>query len=182
MARAERLKVRISSVGFGRPRLTARGYVTFRLGNARGRTAWFNFFIRPFGAPSLAGFWRRWNPVYGYFLNRCYKQLRRLMPRPLAMLLTFLACGFCLHDAPAWLALRRMLPPGGTIAFALFGAGAIVGEACRVDLSRQPAGIRAAVNVTYLSACTAMMLLIVRRVWLRPRARQTDPAVDAQSR
>jgi hypothetical protein len=27
-----------------------------------------NFLAKPFGATSLAGFWRSWNPVFGYYL------------------------------------------------------------------------------------------------------------------
>lgn len=48
--------------------LTFAQYLRFRLGTASGRTVWFNFIIKPFGASSFAGFWRQWNPVYGYVL------------------------------------------------------------------------------------------------------------------
>jgi D-alanyl-lipoteichoic acid acyltransferase DltB (MBOAT superfamily) len=48
--------------------LTLAQYLRFRLGTTGGRTVWFNFFIRPFGATSFAQFWRLWNPVYGNFL------------------------------------------------------------------------------------------------------------------
>ena len=40
--------------------LTLTQYLRFRLGSEGGKTAWFNFFIRPFGASSLAHFWRLW--------------------------------------------------------------------------------------------------------------------------
>jgi hypothetical protein len=33
------------------------------------------------------------------------------------MLATFAVCGFLLHDLPAWVFTRRVLPPGATIAF-----------------------------------------------------------------
>jgi D-alanyl-lipoteichoic acid acyltransferase DltB (MBOAT superfamily) len=144
--------------------LTLNQYLQFRLGTRGGATAWFNFFIEPFGAPSFAGFWRQWNPVYGYFLYYySYRPLSRIMPRALAMLATFVACGFLLHDLPAWAFARRVLPPGATITFTLFGLGAILGERFHMDLSSRPVIVRAAINVAYLAACIATMLLIVLR-------------------
>lgn len=95
----------------GRParRLTLAQYLRFRLGRRGGREAWFNFFVKPFGARSFAAFWRQWNPVYGYYLYYfCYRPLARRLPRPAAMLITFVACGFVLHDLPAWLFTRRV--------------------------------------------------------------------------
>lgn len=96
---------------------TVNQYLRFRLGAKGGASAWFNFFIKPFGASSFARFWRQWNPVYGYFLfYYSYRPLSRVMPRAPAMMATFVACGFLLHDLPAWAFARRVLPPGATIA------------------------------------------------------------------
>jgi D-alanyl-lipoteichoic acid acyltransferase DltB (MBOAT superfamily) len=140
-------------------------YLQHRLGREGGRTAWFNFFIKPFGAASFAEFWRLWNPLYGYFLYYySYRPLSRIMPRRVAVLVTFILCGFLLHDVPAWLAVRRVLPPGATIAFTLFGLGVVMSEALRMDLSRWPLAGRAAVNIAYLAGCVAVMLLIVRAI------------------
>src|SRR6266496_1034371 len=112
-----------------RRRLTFRQHLQLRLGSRGGGSAWFNFFIKPFAARSFAEFWRRWNPVYGYFLYRfSYRPLARVLPRAWAILITFVACGFLLHDVPAWLFTWRVLPPGATIAFFMFGIGAILGE------------------------------------------------------
>jgi D-alanyl-lipoteichoic acid acyltransferase DltB (MBOAT superfamily) len=109
------------------------------LGSNGGSAAWFNFFIRPFGATSFAQFWRLWNPVYGYFLYRfSYRPLSRILPRSAAVLATFVVCGFLLHDLPAWIITRTVLPPGATIAFIMFGLGAVVSERLRMDLSRWP--------------------------------------------
>ena len=145
--------------------LTLRQYLRFRLGSAGGGSAWFNFFLKPFGAASFAEFWRRWNPVYGYYLYYfCYRPLSRGLPRPLAMLITFAACGFLLHDLPAWLVTRRVLPPGATIAFVFFGVGAILGETLHMDLSRWPAWGRVIVNLAYLVGCVVAMLVIVLTV------------------
>jgi D-alanyl-lipoteichoic acid acyltransferase DltB (MBOAT superfamily) len=146
-------------------RLTLTQYLRFRLGSKGGATAWFNFFVRPFGAPSPAAFWRRWNPVYGYYLYYyVYRPLSRVTPRAAAVLLTFVICGFLLHDLPAWVFTRRVLPPGATIAFVFFGVGAIASEWLHMDLSRRPVGVRAAVNIAYLAISIGAMLLIVIRL------------------
>jgi uncharacterized membrane protein YeaQ/YmgE (transglycosylase-associated protein family) len=167
-ARADRLSQRSASPKgqAGRRthhRLTLAKYLRFRLGSNGGKTAWFNFFVRPFGAASFAQFWREWNPVYGYFLYYySYRPLSRVISRPVAMVATFVICGFLLHDLPAWAFARKALPPGATIAFVLFGVGAVVGEWLHMDLSRLPILARAAVNVGYISGCIGAMLLIVR--------------------
>ena len=149
----------------GRSRLTFAQYLRFRLGSKGGKSAWFNFFIKPFGASSFAEFWRLWNPVYGYFLYYySYRPLSRVMPRTPAMLITFVACGFFLHDLPAWVFSRRILPPGATIAFLMFGLGAVASDRFHMDLSRWPLPARAAINVIYLAGCVIAMLLIVLRL------------------
>lgn len=144
-------------------RLTLAQYLRFRLGSKGGRTAWFNFFVKPFGARSFAQFWRLWNPVYGYYLYYySYRPLARVVPRSLAMLGTFVVCGFALHDLPAWVFSRRVLPPGATIAFVMFGLIAVLSERFHMNLSAWPVIARAAMNVTYLAGCIGAMLLIVR--------------------
>ncbi len=145
-----------------------RRYLEYRLGREGGRTAWFNFFIKPFGAVSFAQFWRLWNPLYGYFLYYyAYRPLSRRLPRGVAVLVTFILCGFLLHDLPAWLVTRRVLPPGATITFVLFGLGVVISEALRMDLSRWPVAGRALVNLAYIGGCVALMLAIVLGVVAR---------------
>lgn len=138
-------------------------YLRHKLGRQGGRAAWFNFFIRPFTASSFAEFWRMWNPVYGYYLTYySYRPLARTMPREMAAFLTFVACGFLLHDVPAWLFTRRLLPPGATIAFTVLGAGSVASERLQMDMSRLPVEARAAINVAYLATGVGAMLLVVR--------------------
>ena len=145
-----------------RRRVTFSTYLRRRLGTQGGRSTWFNFFIKPFTAPSFAEFWRLWNPVYGYFLYYyTYRPLSRVMPRAFAKLATFVACGLLLHDVPAWLFTRRILPPGATIAFILFGLGVVASERFHMDMSRRPVQVRVAVNSAYLVTCIGLMLTIV---------------------
>jgi D-alanyl-lipoteichoic acid acyltransferase DltB (MBOAT superfamily) len=148
-----------------RRRVTFRQYLRFRLGSRGGASTWFNFFVKPFGAASLSEFWRLWNPVYGYFLYYySYRPLSRTMPRGIAKMVTFALCGFALHDLPAWVITRRILPPGATIAFILFGLGAVLSDALHMDMSRWSFAGRATVIAGYLASCVVAMLAIVRYI------------------
>lgn len=119
--------------------------------------------MHPFTAASFAEFWRRWNPVYGYFLGYyVYRPAARHLPRPVAVMVTFVVAGLVGHDLPAWVATRRVLPPGGTIAFTLFGVGLITSQRLGMNLSAKPARVRTLANLTYLASCTGLMLVIVR--------------------
>jgi hypothetical protein len=115
-------------------------------------------FVRSFGAKSFAAFWRYWNPVYHYYLYYwCYRPLRSFLPRPVALALTFAACGFLLHDLPH-------LPFTGvpliTIWFSLLAVGVVAGELLRMDLSRRRFTVRVMVNVVYLAG----LLEVARRL------------------
>jgi hypothetical protein len=139
-------------------------YLARRLG-PRGRGRWARFFLHPFTAASFAEFWRRWNPVYGYFLAYyVYRPLTRRLPRTAAVMATFVFAGLVMHDLPAWIASRRVLPPGGTIAFTLFGAGLVASRRAGMNLSARPPAFRVAVNLAYLATCTGLMLVIARRL------------------
>jgi hypothetical protein len=78
------------------------------------------------------------------------------------MFATFVLCGFLLHDLPAWAATRRVLPPGATIAFTVYGAGAVASEALGMDTARLPVASRASLNMAYLRAGIAGMLSVLR--------------------
>jgi D-alanyl-lipoteichoic acid acyltransferase DltB (MBOAT superfamily) len=50
--------------------------------------------VRPLAAPSLAEFWRTWNPVWSYYLAAwCYRPVRRVLPHAAAVMVTFTASG-----------------------------------------------------------------------------------------
>ena len=138
-------------------------YLHRRLG-PRGRGRWARFFLHPFTAASFAEFWRRWNPVYGYFLAYyVYRPAARYLPKPAAVMATFVFAGLVMHDLPAWVVVRRVLPPGGTIAFTLLGAGLVASQRTGMNLSTRPTGVRVAVNVAYVATCTGLMLVIATR-------------------
>ena len=129
------------------------------------RFAW-NWFVKPLCAGSFSKFWYYWNPVYGYLLLfYVYRPIRRFLPRPVAVMMTFLASGFLLHDLPfnisADLYKGQMPVPSVTILFAIFGTLALISEALCLDLSRYPRGIRAAVNLIWLGIGFLLRRIIV---------------------
>lgn len=132
-----------------RSRLSVRDYAFIRLGSPDGPwQAAQRMFTRSFGAQSFVAFWRYWNPVYGYFLYYwSYRPLRRYLPRPIALVLTFALCGFLLHDI-VHIAFTGV--PLVTMWFLVLGVGAYASEVLRMDLSRRPYLVRAGAQVLYL--------------------------------
>ena len=149
----------VGARGARRPGLAA--YVERHLGRGSS-TMLRNWLLRSFGAGTFGGFWRYWNPVYGYVLSYyAYRPLRAVLPRPLAVWLTFVACGFLLHDLVGWLLARQARAPEMTVLFALFGAAVVMSEALRLDLSTRPLPMRVLANCGWLFGAWALTRLIL---------------------
>jgi hypothetical protein len=126
-----------------------------------GRGALRAMLTRSFGARSFAGFWRAWNPIFGYLLGRyVHAPLARILPRSLAVVLTFVVCG-AVHDAVT-MAVRGAVAFLFTPWFFFLGAGVLVGEWARMDLSAQGRVARALVHFVYLAACLVLALAVDR--------------------
>src|SRR3546814_19791781 len=106
-------------------------------------------FQRSLGASTFAGFWRQWNPVFGYALGRyVFAPLKRAVPSALALVATLVVCG-AIHDlvimavrgAPAFLF---------TPWFFILGVGVLLGRASALDHSGKPWPARAAVTLAYV--------------------------------
>ncbi len=152
----------------GGQRLTLDAFIRRRLGSEGGDLGQLKrMFGRSFGAGSLAGFWRYWNPVYAYYLDRfCYRPLRRWLPRPLAVLATFFCSGFLLHDLPVWWGVAALkthsLPiPFVGLWFTLMAALTLVAEKLRLDYSVLPLGARVAVNASHIAVAGLAALAVV---------------------
>jgi len=114
------------------------------------------WFTRSFGAASPGRFWHYWNPTYGYYLLYfVYKPLGRFLPRPLALYLTFLACGFVAHDLLLWAVVGEPRFPVFSVLFSFFAVEVILTEAMRFNLASRPFTIRVAANVGFLIAAVA---------------------------
>jgi hypothetical protein len=130
--------------------------------------AWF---ARPLGASSFAGFWRHWNPVYGYvLLYYVYRPLRRAVPRAAATVTTFLVSGFVLHDIPFGNGVEilrgQAAVPEVTVLMGIFGVMTAGSRALGLDLSRRGVAARVAVNASLL-----LTGFVLRRVLLATLAR-----------
>ena len=139
--------------GRSRHRIRLRTYLDYRLG--RNQPWWrqtYNVLVQPLAAPSLAEFWRTWNPVWSYYLAAwCYRPVRRVLPHAVAVMVTFTASGLA-HNLPAAL-LSHRLNPFVTVWFMVYGAVTVASEALHMDLSRLPAPARVVVNLAYLIGC-----------------------------
>jgi hypothetical protein len=118
-----------------------------------------NMLHRSLGAPTFAGFWRHWNPVFGYGLGRyVFAPLKLAVPSALALVATFVVCG-AIHDLVT-MAVRGAPAFLFTPWFFFLGVGVLLGRASGMDLSGKPWPVRAAVNISYVSACLAITLAI----------------------
>jgi MBOAT, membrane-bound O-acyltransferase family len=129
------------------------------------RFCW-NWFARPLRAGSFAGFWRRWNPVYGYLLLfYVYRPLRRVAPRPIATVVTFLVSGFVLHDVPFGNGVAVLRGQGAvpevTILMGIFGVMTVATEALGIDALRYGPMARAAINVGLVVTGFVLRRLVV---------------------
>lgn len=121
---------------------------------------------RSLGAGSFDGFWRYWNPVFGYYLGRYVDSpLRRVLPRSAALVLTFIGCG-ALHDLVT-MAVKGSVTFFFTPWFFLLGIGVVLGRWFGMDTSNRPWAVRAAINLAYVGACLAMTIM-ARRLFAIP--------------
>jgi D-alanyl-lipoteichoic acid acyltransferase DltB (MBOAT superfamily) len=118
-----------------------------------------NMLSRSFGASSFAGFWRYWNPIFGYALARyVHSPLLGVLPRSLAVIATFAVCG-AIHDLVTTL-VRGSVACFFTPWFVALGAGAVLSNAVRMNLSHRPWWFRAAVHTSYLVACLVIAVAV----------------------
>ena len=150
--------------------VTLDAFISRRLGSNNWRRLG-RMFSRSFAAGSFAGFWHYWNPVPTYYLAHFfYRPLRRVLPRPLAVVTTFAFSGFFLHDVPFWWAVTalktRSLPvPFVCIWFVAMAILILIAERLRLDFSARPLAVRVALNGLNiaLGALTAYAVLILAR-------------------
>ena len=125
--------------------MTLTKYINHRLGNAP-RAQAKNLLSRPFGAVSFAEFWQYWNPVWGYYLlYYSYRPLRKHLPRPISVWLTFVVCGL-VHDLPFAIAayLKNGSSPLFTITtfFTLIGSLVVITEKVGFQFAKIPIVLR----------------------------------------
>jgi len=143
-------------------RMTLGRYIQRRNGVPLGASGSLrNMLRRSLGAGSFSSFWQYWNPIFGYYLGRYVDSpLRRVLPRSVALILTFVVCG-ALHDLAA-MAVRGRVAFLITTWFFFLGAGVLVGRWAGLDFSSRPWVVRAGINLTYIVACLSLALVARR--------------------
>ena len=130
-----------------------------------GRGSLVNMLSRSLGASSFAGFWRHWNPMWGYGLSRyVFSPLRRRLPAPVALILTFLASGL-IHDAVI-IAVRGELAFVFAPWFLFLALGLLLGEATGLNFGRWVWPARAAIVLLYIAAALALSLVLTESLGL----------------
>ena len=142
----------------GRQRLTLSRYVAARNGvPLGGEGSLQNMLRRSLGAGSFAGFWRFWNPIWGYYLGLyVFRPANRALPYPLAIVVTFLVSG-AIHDLVTT-AVRGSPTLLFTPWFFLMSVGLLLGETAHMDLSARPWAFRVVTNLTYIGTCLLLAL------------------------
>ena len=149
----------VPNAATGRPspsNMSLAEYIHFRLGDENRLWPLLRAnFVRSFTAPSLADFWRYWNPVYGYYLAKLiYRPLRRRLPRALCVLATFAVSGFLLHDVFSWplvtAVTRQLYVPHTTAWFLLVALLVLAGEAVALRFDRLGGVTRVLLHVAVL--------------------------------
>ena len=120
-----------------------------------------NMLDRSLGAGTLAGFWRYWNPIWGYYLGRyVYGPIRTRLPPALALVATFVVSG-ALHDAVASILTGRwvfIITPW----FFILGTGVIIGNVIKLNYSGFAWPVRALINLGCVGGSLALTQAILR--------------------
>jgi hypothetical protein len=144
------------------PPVSLTTYIEQRLGTTVREQA-VNFLAKPFTASTVREFWWYWNPVVGYALRYgCYRPMRRVLPRPLAGLLTFSLCGL-VHDLLGSIGVLTGGPGPRftmTLGFTLLGLVLLVTEAGHIRFDAVPAAGRWVIHLLLLVSCFGLA------VWL----------------
>lgn len=142
--------------------LTLAQYVLRRTGVPLGASGSLqNMLYRSLGAGSFAKFWQYWNPIWGYALGRfIYAPLQRFLPAMLALILTFTVSGV-IHDVATML-VRRAPAFLFTPWFFLMSIAVVIGQALKIDYSKQSFAIRVMINLAYIFGCLGLTFLLKR--------------------
>ena len=142
-------------------------FVRRRLGSGSDLEQLKRMFGRSFGAGSFGAFWRYWNPVYTYYLDRfVYRPLRKVLPRPLAVVATFACSGFLLHDLPFWwgvtvLRTRSLPVPFVALWFALMAVLALLEARLGLEYAALPFRARVAINALHIGVAGLLAFGVV---------------------
>jgi hypothetical protein len=142
-----------------RNNLTLSEYVARRNGAALGaRGSLTKMLYRSLGADTFRGFWRYWNPIWGYYLGRYVNApLRRVMPAAPALIATFVVSG-AIHDA-AILAVTGSPTFLFVPWFTVLGLMVVVSSRLGLRYRFQAWLVRAAINVSLVAGALGIVTI-----------------------
>ncbi|TAP41041.1 acyltransferase [Alteromonas sp. KUL49] len=108
--------------------------------------------IRSLSAPNFSTFWHYWNPIWGYYLSKLVmRPLARFLPKPIALLLTFITSGL-FHDLAIFLVKRERV---GFLSlwFGYMGIAVIVTTFLNMSTKTLPLWVRGVVNIAIIAGC-----------------------------
>jgi hypothetical protein len=118
---------------------------------------------RSLGAPTFAGFWQYWNPIWGYYLSRYINvPLRTIMPAAPATIATFAASG-AIHDAAAYVvtgSLTFLFAPW----FAVLGLMVVAFTRLGLRYGFRTWAVRAAINIALVVGALGVVTISKRMV------------------
>ncbi|MEL4309107.1 hypothetical protein [Joostella sp. CR20] len=141
-------------------KITLTDYIKKRNGVAIGSSKSLrNNLYRSLGSKNFSTFWNYWNPIFGFYLGKyVFKPLKLFFPVTIAFLLTFVFCGM-IHDIVTTL-VRGRTSFFFSIWFFLMGMAVLVTKLFNHNFSRYKWITRAVINLTIISLCLLLTLLI----------------------
>ncbi|MCK0107880.1 hypothetical protein MWU58_01110 [Flavobacteriaceae bacterium S0825] len=139
--------------------MTLREYVEKRNGVPIGHSSSLkNNLYRSLGAKSFTIFWNFWNPIFGYYLGkRVFKPLKIYFPASLALVLTFIFCGF-LHDVVTTI-IRGSISIFFSVWFLFMAIAVMTTQYLNHDFKEKTWSVRALINVSIIGFCLSLTIL-----------------------
>jgi len=111
-----------------------------------------NNLARSIGAKNFHTFWTYWNPIFSYYLGtKVFRPLKRIFPVLIALMLTFVFCGF-IHDLVTTL-IRGKISLYFTVWFFLMSIFVVISKKWNYNLSQKHFLIRASANMLIIFSC-----------------------------
>lgn len=143
--------------------MTLKEYVEKRNGVPIGHSnSLKNNLYRSLGAKNFTIFWNYWNPIFGYYLgNKIFKPLKKYVSSSLALVLTFIFCGF-LHDLVTTI-FRESVSIFFSIWFLFMAIAVLITKYLNHDFNETTWSVRALINVLIIGICLAFTILLFNR-------------------
>lgn len=118
-----------------------------------------NMLVRSLGANSFALFWHYWNPIWSYYLAKfIQKPCSRIIPPPLALIITFFISG-ALHDIAV--SLVKFTPIFFfTPWFILMAIAVIIVNRLNINYAKLTWGFRALINSSFIGMSFLLTMMI----------------------